>query len=192
MIVVAAGCATTIIHKGANTTPGTAGRLQLKPYQALKLVQVGDIIEHHEEIFELSPNQIDAPGEVKTMAVSPSGEYIAISYEVAPKVSIYKRNPATNAYEKLNVTLSSTLDIPAMAWSHDSRYLAMALTHAPYLSIFELTEDSFNEILLPNRPTGGQEHLDYSLAWSPTDHYIIEGHARDPYVTIYDLRDQMQ
>ncbi len=180
----------TILYEDNHTTPGTSGKLQLKPYQSLKLVQIGDVFEHKDVTFVLSPDQIAAPGQVKTMAVSPNSEYLAISYDTAPKVSVYKRNPNTKVYENLNLTLSSTLDILALSWSHDSKYLALALTHAPYLSVFELSENSFDEVLLPNRPTTGQEHVDYSISWSPTDHYLIEGHARAPYVTIYDLRDK--
>ncbi len=181
--------AAAIVYGSASSTVGTSGRLLLKPNQALKLVRVGSIFES-EEVYEISENQIDSvPGEVKTLAVSPNSEYLAISYETAPKVSVYQLS-ASGVYEKLNITLSSTLDVLALSWSHDSKYLAMALTHAPYLSIFELSENSFDEVSLPNRPATGQEHVDYSLSWSPTDHYLIEGHARAPYVTIYDLRDK--
>ncbi len=183
---------TNIIYDHRHTTIGSTGKLRLKPYQALSLTQIGDVVEHADNTgpYPLSPNQIAAPGAIKTMAVSPNSEYLAVSYEVAPKVSVYKLNRTTKAYENLNLTLSSTLDILALSWSHDSKYLAMALTHAPYLSIFEITENSFDEILLPNRPATGPGHIDYSIAWSPTDHYLIEGHARAPYVTIYDLRDK--
>ena len=82
------------------------------------------------------------------------GDYLAVSHELSPFITIYKRSGDT--FTKLSdpATLP-TGDGIGVSFSGDGTYLAMAHISTPYIAIYKRSGDTFTKLSNPSDlPTG--------------------------------------
>lgn len=188
----------TIIRGNDHTPTGTSGRFHTRANQTLKFVQLGDFAEYSEN-YEYLPDYITQrpPSEVRTIALSPDGFRMAISYNYSPYVLVYEKRGGRLTYignyfnNDASGNNSVGQQVLAMVFSSDSTKLAISLVGAPYLRLYDFSPGYPRRM---ENPPGvvdvhrGQNGL-YALDWSGD--FLAEGHPRGPnYLTIYDFRRQ--
>ncbi len=181
----------TITRGNSHTETGTAGRLRMHANQILKLVQIGDIREEVEQYDLIADFLTETPpSEIKSLAVSPNGFYVAVSYITSPYVSIYRY--LAGRYQKQDNYFTGDNSIGhqvlAMTFSDDSSKLAIAIVAQPYLVLFDFAQGYPQK--MPDVPGAGSgsadAHVSYALDWN--GNYLAEGHPRGPHhLTIYDF-----
>ncbi|WP_050696606.1 WD40 repeat domain-containing protein [Anaeromassilibacillus senegalensis] len=130
----------------------------------------GDIVDYLD-----IPNSPDAQVYVVSCL---TGEYIAVRYEAAPYLKVYKRSGQTITELSISVDLSS--GIPAICFSPDGTYLAVSREND--IVIYKRSGDAFTELSTPTLKAPDQA---ISMSFSPNANYLAAGFMFAHSVKIY-------
>ena len=134
--------------------------------------------------FEKIGNPATLPtGSGQSAVFSPDGQYLTITHNVSPFMTIYDMTGGTPA------KLSNPAKLPTgqgmgAAFSPDGQYLAIAHVTSPFVTIYDMTDGAPTKIDDPaTLPTGTGE----GVAFSPDGQYLAITHNVSPFMTIYDM-----
>jgi WD40 repeat protein len=147
------------------------------------------------------------------VAFSHDSTYLAVSNEMTPFITIYKRsgdtftklaNPAILPieqargvayciiYKRSGDTFTKLTDLVSslandhgkgVAFSPDSTYLAVSHEYTPFVTVYKRSGDTFTQLA---NPVGGlPAGLGRGVAFSPDSYYMAVAHANSPYITLY-------
>lgn len=90
--------------------------------------------------------------------------------------------PWTAPIQQSNPTTLPTGQPGEAKWSPDGRFLAVAHTTTPFVTIYERTGTTLNKLTNPGTLPAGNAN---ACAWSPNGDFLIVCHAITPFITIY-------
>jgi len=125
-----------------------------------------------------------SPGTVLSVAVHPSGLYIAYGLQVSPWLRIHKRASVGGAWSNLDISgMSPPTDrVYGLAWSNDGTRLAVGKYASSPLVVYEWAGEVLSNKVTPaSQPTGTTT----SIAWRHDDSAIILGNLSSPFIDAY-------
>ena len=120
-------------------------------------------------------------GTAQDVKFSNDNVYVAVSHEVSPFITIYKRNEST--FTKLPNPSSLPVGISrGCSFSPDGTHLAVVHDSTPFISIYKRNGDTFTKLANPSvLPTGGGQKVNFSSDGV----YLAVAHSVSPFLTIY-------
>lgn len=116
-------------------------------------------------------------------AFSPDGKYLAVSYNGMYKSAfVYERNDdAFTKVAEIGEIYTGSYG-RGCTFSLDNKYLAVAHSPSPYISVYKIDGGEFNKI---DNPVGLPTGTGWGCAFSSDTTYLAVAHSNSPYVTIY-------
>lgn len=180
---------------------GTESSADLGSPFELYLFRYGD--EMPDEVtfdFNALPLPLTAPdAKVTYTAVSPNGKVVAVVYDAAPYLRVYRKG--TDELFSLAVTGAPEAQPTCVAFSHDSSHMVVGCKNQfdefdvelPNIYFYSITYSGEHPISLaffvhsggePNRPVLGDGQL-HCMSYSTDGQHLLVGHDSFPYVTFY-------
>lgn len=134
-------------------------------------------------------NPSDLPANAGTgVAFSPDGEFLAVSNATtSPYLTIYQISGTGSSATFTKVSDPATLPAGtawAVAFSEDSRFLAVAHVTSPYVTIYEINGTTFTKLSDPGTLPASTAR---GVAFSRDGLHLAVGHETTPFITIYSI-----
>ena len=124
----------------------------------------------------------DRDDEIVSIAWSPDGNYFVTNSGLSGSITIYDSHT-----RKPHITLASDVWVTNVAWSSDSRFLAVSRRYRNNIGLNNIgLIDIEQKKYLGN--VGDHYNSIESLAWSPDDHYLVSG-SSDCTIKIWNIED---
>lgn len=164
------------------TEPGTSGKFNTRPNQALRLTKIGNALLYDESFDKVTDPAALPINTGLSCAWSSDRRYLAVGFVGSPTIAIYDWISGSP------VKITDPAILPngngtGVAWSPDARYLAVATSLSPFVTIYDWDTGVPIKIADPAvLPTG----TGLGCTWSPDGRYLVVTHQVSPFVTIYD------
>ncbi|MFA6427633.1 MAG: LamG-like jellyroll fold domain-containing protein [Candidatus Magasanikbacteria bacterium] len=136
-----------------------------------------------ERLTKLPDPTIIPAGFGRSVEFSPDGNYLAVGHDVAPFISMYRRNGDT--FTKLDIPSGPTQWIVSMDFSSDGVYLAVLQQIPPFVTMYKRNGDTFTKLATPSPSNWSGSSRGWTIDFSPDTNYLAIAQETSPYITIY-------
>ena len=132
------------------------------------------------DVLSALPAKLDAGGPLSSIAIDPSGRYVAIGFNTFPRIRVYARS-ALSLVELTGTPTRSNL-VGALSFSPDSELLAVGATESPYMFIYGVSDGAVTPLYAASPALASAPA---SLAFSPDGTHLAVALSSSPYLLIY-------
>lgn len=130
---------------------------------------------------------LEVSGIHRSVAVHPSGKYVAIAHDSSPYVSVYTADPDIPG---LGRRLIAPATLPAgdgndVAWSPDGAHLVVAHDSSPFVTAYSFDQEHGIIGAKLSNPGTLPAGTGNAVAFSPSGAYLAVAHNTSPYVSVY-------
>jgi hypothetical protein len=127
-------------------------------------------------------------GNANGCAWSPNGQFLAVAHDTTPFVTIYECTGTAGSGLVLT-KLTNPASLPAgagqgVAFSADGRFMTVAHTTTPFVTIYEINGTTFTKLTDPSSLPAGNGN---GVAFSADGLHMAVAHATTPFITIYSV-----
>lgn len=140
-----------------------------------------DMFLREGDVLSALPAKLDTGSSpLSSVAIDPSGRYVAIGFNIFPRIRVYARS-ALGLVGLTDTPTRSNL-VGALSFSPDSELLAVGGTEYPYVFIYGVSDGAVTQLYAASPALASSPA---SLAFSPDGTHLAVAQDSSPYLLIY-------